>query len=64
MSPKSKRSQKKKKKVSLAVSLRKVESGLKVGYMLNVDQVKHEKQTDGTGKRAKLQTLATLLNSG
>lgn len=63
MSPKSKRSQKKKKK-SLSVSLRKVESALKVGYMLNVDQVKHEKQMDGTGERARLQALATLLNSG
>lgn len=61
MFPKSKRS---KKKNSLSISLRKVKSALKVGYMLNVDQVKHEKQMDGTGERAKLQALATLLNSG
>lgn len=59
-----KEQEKLKKKNSLSVSLRKVESALKVGYMLNVDQVKHEKQTDGTGERAKLQALATLLNSG
>lgn len=65
MSSNSKRSKKKIKLViSLSVPLRKVESALKVSYMLNVDQVKHEKQTDGTGERAKLQALATLLNSG
>lgn len=60
----SKEQEKLKEKSSLAVYLREVESALKVGYRLNADQVKHEKQTDGTGERAKLQALATVLNSG
>ncbi|XP_074007007.1 dynein axonemal heavy chain 11-like [Numenius arquata] len=55
--------QKLKEKSSLAVSLRKVESALKGGYVLHVDQMKHEKETDGTGKRPKLQALTTALNS-
>ena len=53
-----------KEESSLAVSLREVEGALKVSYVLNVDQMKHEKQTDGTGERVKLQALATVLNSG
>lgn len=59
----SKEQEKLKEKCFLAVSLREVGSALKVGYMLKVNQMKHEKQKDGTGERSKLQAPATVLYS-